>query len=78
VEPTLNPSSHPSDLIGSINPSASPSMEPTTNNPTPGPTVVIFDIETTVEDVNQNKANKLLSFLPIFIAIFGCFVLNLF
>jgi len=43
-------------------------MEPT-KDPTPGPTV---------EDVNQNKANKLLSFLPIFIAIFGCFVLNLF
>merc|ERR1719411_1762166 len=76
VEPTFNPSSYPSDFIGSSNPSASPSMEPTTNNPTPGPTVVIIDIETTVEDVNQSKANKLLSFSSIFIAVFGCFILN--
>merc|ERR1712019_94852 len=78
VEPTFNPSSYPSDLIGSSNPSASPSMEPTTNNPTPGPAVVIIDIETTVEDVNQSKTNKLLSFSSIFIAVFGCFILNLF
>merc|ERR1712156_1298282 len=75
VEPTFNPSSYPSDLIGSSNPSASPSMEPTINNPTPGPTVVIIDIETTVEDVNQSKANKLLSFSSIFIAVFGYFIL---
>merc|ERR1712154_112256 len=78
VEPTFNPSSYPSDLLGSSNPSASPSMEPTTNNPTPGPTVVIIENETTVEDVNQNKANKLLSFSSIFIAVFGYFILNLF